>query len=238
VAANVAPKLGIQATLANKSAVALTLPAGLFPKSAFSADTKTLDFRTDSPLRAFYLVNESGFDRVPATTALTQGMEITREFLDASGKATTKVKLGEEVTVHLRFRAIGRPSIDDAVLVDLLPGGFDVVVPNAAPEDQPLLAASPREGDGNDESETEGEGSGCLCLWLTSRTRGFPNFADLREDRVVVYGRVTDVVQEFSYRIKATNVGSYVIPAAFGESMYDTKLRARAVAGRITVERP
>jgi uncharacterized protein YfaS (alpha-2-macroglobulin family) len=234
---NVAPKLGIKATLASKSTVALTLPAGLFPRTAFSADAKTLDFSSDSPLRAFYLVNESGFDRVPATTALTQGMEITREFLDANGKATNKVKLGEEVTVHLRFRAIGRPRIDDAVLVDLLPGGFDVVVPNTAPADQPLLSAVP---DGEDESgaESEGESSGCLCLWLVSRPRGFPNFADLREDRVVVYGRVTDQVQEFSYRIKATNVGSYVIPAAFGESMYDTKLRARAVAGRITVERP
>jgi uncharacterized protein YfaS (alpha-2-macroglobulin family) len=237
VAVNVAPKLGIKATLASKSTVALTLPAGLFPRTAFSADARTLDFSSDGPLRAFYLVNESGFDRVPATTALTQGMEITREFLDANGKATNKVKLGEEVTVHLRFRAIGRPRIDDAVLVDLLPGGFDVVVPNTAPADQPLLSAVP---DGEDESgaESEGESSGCLCLWLVSRPRGFPNFADLREDRVVVYGRVTDQVQEFSYRIKATNVGSYVIPAAFGESMYDTKLRARAVAGRISVERP
>jgi len=42
---------------------------------------------------------------------------------------------------------------------------------------------------------------------------------------VVLYGRATDQVQEFSYKIKATNAGTYVIPAAFGESMYDSKIR-------------
>jgi hypothetical protein len=234
-ATTTAPKLDIKATLANKSTVSLQLPAGLFPRVPFSADTTSLQFGSDGPLRAFYIVNESGFDRVPAPTALTQGMEITREYLDANGKSTTMVKLGDEVTVHLRFRATGRPRIDDAVLVDLLPGGFDVVVPNTAPAEQPLLSATTGE---DAENDSAGQGSGCACLWLVTRPKGFPNFADLREDRVVVYGHVTDQVQEFSYRIKATNVGSYVVPAAFGESMYNNKLRARAVAGRITVERP
>jgi alpha-2-macroglobulin len=52
----------------------------------------------------------------------------------------------------------------------------------------------------------------------------------------VLYGAATDQVQEFSYRIKATNAGSYIVPAAYGASMYDSKVRARSVAGRVTVE--
>ena len=54
---------------------------------------------------------------------------------------------------------------------------------------------------------------------------------------MVVYGRATDQVQEFSYRIKATNAGSFIVPAAYGESMYDRKVRARSTGGRIIVER-
>jgi uncharacterized protein YfaS (alpha-2-macroglobulin family) len=236
---NAGQKLAIEATLADKTRQALQLPAGVFPKVAFPEATRSLAFSSGGDLRAFYLVNESGFDRTPPTQAITQSLEITREFLGNDGKPLTSVKLGEEVTVHVKFRAIGRASIDDLVLVDLLPGGFDLVLPNAAPADQPVLSARPgRRQLSDDEIEEADEGpSGCLCQWLLNRPPGFPDFADLREDRVVVYGRASDTIQEYSYRIKATNAGSYVVPAAFGMSMYEPQVRARSVAARIGVER-
>jgi len=67
----------VQAALADKSTAALTLPAGLFPKAVFAPETRSLEFTSDSPLRSYYLVNESGFDRVPSAQALNQGLEIT-----------------------------------------------------------------------------------------------------------------------------------------------------------------
>jgi uncharacterized protein YfaS (alpha-2-macroglobulin family) len=136
--------------------------------------------------------------------------------------------------VHLKFRAIGRPLIEDAVLVDLLPGGFDLVVPNAPAPDQPLLSASP----GTDTTDAAAEPRGCLCYWLVTRPPNFPDYADLREDRVVLYGQATDQIQEFSYRIKATNAGSYVVPASYGESMYNPSIRARSAAGHLIVDSP
>ncbi len=236
-----AQKLAIEATLADNTRQALALPAGVFPKVAFPQNTKSLAFSAGGDLRGFYLVNESGFDRVPPAQAITQSLEVTREFLGADGKVVTGVKLGDEVTVHVKFRAINRATIEDMVLVDLLPGGFDLVIPNGPPAEQPLLAAVPsrRQGaDGEDEEETRGRrGSGCLCTWFVNRPADFPDFADLREDRVVLYGRATDAVQEYSYRIKATNVGSFIVPAAFGMSMYEPQVRARSVAGRIDVAR-
>jgi hypothetical protein len=60
----------------------------------------------------------------------------------------------------------------------------------------------------------------------------------LREDRVVLYGQATDQVQDFSYRIKATNAGSYVVPASHGESMYNPSIRARSAAGHLVVDSP
>jgi uncharacterized protein YfaS (alpha-2-macroglobulin family) len=77
-----------------------------------------------------------------------------------------------------------------------------------------------------------------LCSWLVSRPPNFPDYADLREDRVILYGEATDQVQEFSYRIKATNAGSYVVPASYGESMYNPSIRARSVAGHLVVDSP
>jgi uncharacterized protein YfaS (alpha-2-macroglobulin family) len=228
-----AAHLSITATLADRSTQPLSLPAGLFPRVTLAAQTRALEFASDGALRGFYLVNQSGFDRDPNTQPLRQGLEITREFLDERGQPLQSIRLGDTVTVHLRFRAIGAP-VEDAVLVDLLPGGFDVVVPQSAPAEQPLLAAAERDGDG----EANGAGHGYPCPWLVTRPDNFPDFADLREDRVVLYGRATTQVQEFSYRIKASNAGSFTVPAAFGESMYNPQVRARSAATHLRIERP
>jgi uncharacterized protein YfaS (alpha-2-macroglobulin family) len=229
VTAQGAPKLGIEATFADKSSRALSLPEGLFPRASFPAEARSLHFTSDAAVRSYFLVNQSGFDRTPPTEISSQGLEVTREFLTADGQPADQVKVGDEVTVHLKFRAIGRPLIEDAVLVDLLPGGFDLVVPNAPPADQPLLS---------DQDDDPTGRRGCLCLWLVSRPANFPDYADLREDRVVLYGQATDQVQEFSYRIKATNAGSFVVPASYGESMYDPAIRARSAAGHLVVASP
>jgi uncharacterized protein YfaS (alpha-2-macroglobulin family) len=52
-----------------------------------------------------------------------------------------------------------------------------------------------------------------------------PEYADIREDRVVIYGTATPDVREFVYRIKATNAGKFIVPPAYGESMYDRASR-------------
>jgi hypothetical protein len=61
---------------------------------------------------------------------------------------------------------------------------------------------------------------------------------DVREDRVVIFGRAAAGAQEFTYRIKAINQGVYAVPPVFGESMYDRAVQARGLGAKISVERP
>jgi uncharacterized protein YfaS (alpha-2-macroglobulin family) len=65
-----------------------------------------------------------------------------------------------------------------------------------------------------------------------------PDFVDLRDDRVVLYGSLSKNLAEYTYRIRATNAGKFLVPASYAESMYDRTLRARAVTGTVTVESP
>ena len=51
----------------------------------------------------------------------------------------------------------------------------------------------------------------------------------------MIYGTATRSVSEFIYRIRATNVGSFVVPPAYGESMYDRTIQARSLGTRIKV---
>jgi uncharacterized protein YfaS (alpha-2-macroglobulin family) len=61
------------------------------------------------------------------------------------------------------------------------------------------------------------------------------DYEDVREDRLLAFGSVSGTETEIKYRIKATNLGTYTIPAVQAESMYHRKIRARGVSGTLTV---
>jgi alpha-2-macroglobulin len=216
--ADTAPQLAIRELLRDKDKTVrlLDLPATLMPKVPFSEAAKTLRFTSGTDLNDFYLVNQSGFDRTPPHEAIVKGFEILREYTDANGAQLTQIKMGDQVDVHLKFRAVeDHSTITDVALVDLLPGGFELVIP------------------------TGDAGSDGACPFCSaSSTASNLGYADPREDRVVFYGTLTADVQEVVYRIKATNIGTYTIPPAYGEAMYNRGLLARSVAGKIEVVKP
>jgi uncharacterized protein YfaS (alpha-2-macroglobulin family) len=53
-----------------------------------------------------------------------------------------------------------------------------------------------------------------------------PDYVDIREDRIVVYGTVTPKLATFSYRARAINSGSFTVPPLFAEAMYDKSVWA------------
>lgn len=236
VAPAAAGQQGVEAIDSSGKARALPL-AGLMARVTLDDTVAKLRFRNQADVPAYTLLLESGYERSPPTTPISEGLEILREYTDATGRPVQKARLGEELTVHVRFRAIGRSWINDLVLVDLLPGGFDPVIPAATPAQPDATAdeatdAPPAGEDG------EPPHVACVCRFLSTHPADFPDYADLREDRIVAYGFARDQVQEFSYRIKATTVGSFTVPPAYGESMYSPAVRARAAAGHIEVVAP
>ncbi|WP_395745075.1 alpha-2-macroglobulin [Prosthecobacter sp.] len=64
------------------------------------------------------------------------------------------------------------------------------------------------------------------------------DYVDVREDRNVFFCRLAKgELKTFSYRIKPIAAGTYIIPPAFAESMYDRALKGRDGGGKkITVE--
>ena len=61
---------------------------------------------------------------VPEGT-LSEGMEVTRTYLDAEGNPVTSVHQGDVITVSVTARAYGGV-LNDVAIVDLLPGGFEM----------------------------------------------------------------------------------------------------------------
>jgi uncharacterized protein YfaS (alpha-2-macroglobulin family) len=224
--------LGIAEVLRDRTVRALTLPPGLFPKSGFTDQATALRITNRNALNAYYMVESSGFDRRAPTEAIKQGLEVIREYTDAQGKPLTQVKMGDQVDVHVKFRGLKAEFVPSVALVDLLPGGFELVVPQQPIASEFIEASEAGEDVGPTQSFT---GWNCqVCVRSTASLQ----YADMREDRIVFYANATSDVSEIVYRIKATNVGAYIIPPAYGEAMYDRSVTGRSTAGKIEVVRP
>lgn len=61
------------------------------------------------------------------------------------------------------------------------------------------------------------------------------DYVDVREDRVVFYGRFDTSARELSYRAKITSAGTFVIPPPWAEAMYDRAVRASGLPGTFKV---
>ncbi|NOT14732.1 MAG: alpha-2-macroglobulin [Methylotenera sp.] len=222
-------QMGITSIDKQGKITALKLPENIMPVVNFAPDTARLKLQGTKDLPLFYAVTESGFDIKPPSTALTQGMEIFREYTDDKGAAIKSVTMGDEITVHIKIRATDG-NVDDVAIVDLLPGGFEPVLQAAATETDHTIS----EYDG-----AEGEAPQ-TASWTSPLGIGGgwqPSYADIREDRVIFYGAISNTITQFTYKIKATNSGQFVVPPAYAESMYNRLLQARSLPTGITVGR-
>lgn len=225
--------LAIAEVLKNKSVRALALPQGLFPTVNFTDQAAALKFTNNTSLNAYYLIEQSGFDRKPPTQAIKQGLEVLREYTDSSGKPITSITMGQQIDVHLKFRGLKEGIYSNVALVDLLPGGFELVVPTEAAQ-APFAEAV----EGDEGGEYVQAYDGWQCQICVGDVKASLQYADMREDRVVFYANANSDISEIVYRIKATNVGSYVTPPAYGEAMYDRSVVGRSASGKIEVSRP
>jgi uncharacterized protein YfaS (alpha-2-macroglobulin family) len=55
---------------------------------------------------------------------------------------------------------------------------------------------------------------------------GFPEYVDVRDDRIIIFGDIEKSAKSFSYKVRAVNKGKYRIPPASAESMYDRSINA------------
>ncbi len=102
---------------------------GLLTLSVPGCAAYRLEAPASSP-RLYWEVSSQGFDRRPPDAAVAQGLEVTRVYLDAEGRPVTRARQGDLITVSITARSHGGP-VTDAVVVDLLPGGFEHVLKHA-----------------------------------------------------------------------------------------------------------
>jgi alpha-2-macroglobulin len=124
------PELSIAEVRKDKSEVRLTSGAKVLQRSDFSGNATALRFNASRRLSgpgAFFQVVEAGFDRNVPNDPLTSGLEVYRELLGKKNEAITSTHLGEPIHVRLHVRSLRHEPVTNVAIVDLLPGGFEVV---------------------------------------------------------------------------------------------------------------
>ncbi len=216
-AQSAAGKVGISAVNAAGVAKALELPQQLaLAKLAVPLDSAKLTMNNGGELPLFYAWAESGFERTVPKEAVNKGLEIIHEFLDAKGNVVTEAAVGDELTVRVRVRSTERNEVPQVALVDILPGGLEPVLSAPSDDDAPDMPIWRRRLGGKSSWNIE--------------------YADIREDRVVFYGGVESRLTEVTYKVRATNIGEFIVPAAYAEAMYERRIFGRSAGGKFVVK--
>lgn len=184
-------------------------------QAAVPPGTTRLRLANPGELPVFYAWAESGYERSVPPAADTHGLEVTQTLLDEKGTAISQARLGQEVTVKLTVRALDRDAVRQVALASVLPSGLEPV----------LQAVSTEQDDERPAGLRRVGGRGTWPLQYT----------DVREDRVIFFGDVGRRTLDVSYQARATNVGQFALPAAFGEALYERRINGRSTAGSFTV---
>jgi uncharacterized protein YfaS (alpha-2-macroglobulin family) len=248
----------IEEILASAQTALLNLPAGTFPKVSFSENAQKLRVTNEAELPIFYQLTQAGFDLQLPSQEMKEKLEAQREYRLAD-KVIQTAKLGNEVEVHIKVRALTSERHWNVAIVDILPSGFEVVMDSIRPVREDYGTTSPshyrkqsditpqydEEGRETEGSGVESEGEyesenhdGSEAVNGGGQQNWWGDFVDIREDRVIVFGTVDPNVKEFVYRIKAINRGDFTVPPIFAASMYDPTVKAQGMPAKFKIEGP
>jgi uncharacterized protein YfaS (alpha-2-macroglobulin family) len=124
------PELSISEIKADKNEVRLTSGSKSIQRHDFSGEASALRFRSTPPLSgagAYFQVVEAGFDRHVPAQPVSDGLEVYRELLDAKNKPASRTQLGQAMHVRLHVRSLQDRPVTNVAIVDLLPGGFEIL---------------------------------------------------------------------------------------------------------------
>jgi alpha-2-macroglobulin len=221
------PKLAV--LNADNKSLSIGKAQGMIVSGLFDSSAKQIVIEPQADAPAWYSISQSGFDRQLPVATQNLGLELLRDYLDVDGKPVTLLTLGEEIDVRLRLRALGGNARGNIAIVDLLPGGFDLVQQSGP---------APADSSGDEAGEGEDAPSATTTVALDGATLNTQHI-EPREDSVVLYATAENEVREFRYRIKASNIGKFVVPPVYAESMYERDIYAQGgPAGTLTVEAP
>lgn len=186
-------------------------PGDLFSKKLAGVAPR-FEIANEGNAPAYIYVEMAGNPRSPRLTPVQDGIVITREFLNVDGSKldTPTFKHTGQYLVQLTLSP--EKKIENLLVTDLLPAGFEVANPRLEADQQPDL---------------KGISGGLITT---------PDFLEVRDDRVAIALDTLENKAVFRYLVRAVTPGHFQLPALRAECMYRPEINAATVPAEITVE--
>jgi alpha-2-macroglobulin len=192
--------LSFEQSIASGASTAFGAKQGWLYSGSWTDTAVSLRINKPSGGPIWYAMTEAGFDQSVAGTKAGVGIEISKNYRDAQGALLTR-----DVQIGEELTVTLQLRSTDQQ------NHADIAMIDLLPGGFDTLS------DGGNES-------------AISSSAGAPENQEVREDRVVLYVSATPDVREYSYRIKATNVGRYTRPRSYAYSMYERKVQTTEAA--------
>ncbi|MCS7313069.1 MAG: hypothetical protein NZ742_09195, partial [Acidobacteria bacterium] len=134
-----------------------------------------------------------------------------RRYWTLEGRPVQNFRLKDLVVVELTVTSARRVVLDNVAVEDRLPAGLEV--------QNPRLGESP------------------LLTWVDRGRLWAPEYVDVWDDRIVVFGRLPGATtRSYYYLARVVTPGEFFQPAASAQVMYRPEIRGQTDVGRLSIE--
>ncbi len=163
---------------------------------------------------AYICVEMAGNPLSPRLTPVEQGIAISREFLNVDGSKIDTPLFKHTGQYLVQLTLTPKKKVENLLVTDLLPAGFEVANPRLEADEQPELEQG-----------------------VPKNLIATPDFLEVRDDRIAIaLDRLEQKTAVFRYLVRAVTPGQFQLPALHAECMYAPEITATTVPAEITVE--
>ena len=157
----------------------------------------------------YYYWSAFGIPRDSFIEEYSRELQVRRRYFDKDGEELTHTfQHGELIVAEIAVKAL-TDSLENVVVVDMLPAGFEI--------ENPRL-----------ESRAD-------IAWIKADAFK-PDYVDIRDDRLIFFGNFPrQRERKFYYALRAVTQGEFILPPVAAEAMYDATKSAVAGSRRIEI---
>ena len=176
-----------------------------------------LDVKTKDEGKLYLVLSSDGVRSEGQVETGGKGLVLTRTWRKLDGTAldlrSAPVALADLVYVELVLTNTTAERVQNIALVDRLPAGWEI------------------------ENARLGRSGG--ASWIDADSQWAPDYVNIRDDRMEVFGSLgARESKKVVYAVRAVTAGTFTLPSAEAEAMYDPRLWARELAATVRVSGP
>lgn len=158
----------------------------------------------------YYYYEMEGISATGKYDQIDNFLRVRKEFFDRYGNklSGTTFKQNELIVVRISIAALNNMDIDNVVVTDMLPAGFEI--------------ENPRITEGRDYEWTQ--------------NRAYTQHFDVRDDRINFYLNPDNREQYIYYTVRAVTKGKFIMGPVGADAMYNGEYRSYNGAGTITIQ--